>query len=263
MDQEREQERRNYAICRAGFVFLSAALVVACLTTLIVLPRHFGGRAFLPWVVHTWAWHWADVPVVWGSLIGSYLLWGRWNDPSWQRRTGLLLVMGMVDAVLWGLDHGDELGLRLGDVGHLWFRMHLGQALGWAEFALMAGIASDVMVHLGVNQASETGRATRSLAATGAVIWMLLFLQQTDWRKWPLDFRRVITLETLLLNIGWNMIWTIALIQVTALSIAAAKQCSVVLGEMSQEDEHQDVFKSRSEADPAFLHEPEEVWAEK
>ena len=253
MDQDRERERRNYAICRAGFVFLAAALVVACFTTLIVLPSHFGGRAFMPRLVHTWAWHWSDVPVVWGSLIGAYLLWGRWNHPGWQRRTGLFLVMCMVDAILWCLDHGDELGLRLGDFGHLWLRVHLGQALGWAEFALIAGIASDVMVHLGVEQAAETSRATRSLASTGAVVWMLLFLQQTDWRKWPLDFRRILTPETLLLNIGWNMIWTIALIQAAALSIAAARQCSLLLNQMRREDEHDDQFKSLSEADLALL----------
>jgi hypothetical protein len=247
----RERERLTYQLCRLGFGLLSVALVLACLETFLDLPRQFGGRPLLPWLMHTSAWHWLDVPIVWGSLIGTYFLWGRWNDPSWQRRTGLLLVMSMVDAILWGVRHAEELGLGLGDADHLWLRIHLGQALGWAEFALMASLSCDVMVHLGVVQAAETGRATRSLATTGASIWMALFLLRTDWAKgWPLQFRHNrFFFHGLLLDLGWNMIWTITLIQVTALAIAAARQCSAVLAEMALEDQQLDVFKPRSEDD--------------
>ena len=88
--------------------------------------------------------------------------------------------MGLVDLVLWFLEHGNDLELRLGDVGHDWFRSHLGEALGWAEFALITSLACDFLVHLGIDQAREAGKATRSLAATGAVVWMLLFSMQTE-----------------------------------------------------------------------------------
>jgi hypothetical protein len=43
------------------------------------------------------------------------------------------------------------------------------------------------------------------------------------------------------------MIWTVTLIQVTALTVAATKQCSAVLAEMAQEDQQSDVFKSPSD----------------
>ena len=240
MDEEdRLKERRRYQLCRAGFALIAVALVLASLQSILSFPMHFRARPFLPWLLRSAAWQWTDVPVVWGSLIGVYLLWGRWDDRSWQRRAGLLLVMCLADAWLWFLDHGADLGLRVGDVGSVWFRVHVGQALGWAEFALIAGLACDVMVHLGVPQAAETGRSTRSLAATGAGIWMLRFLIQTDWRQgWPLDFRRVLTVESLLLNLGWNLVWTITVIQVTALVIAATRQLNEVLREMAKEDEH-------------------------
>jgi hypothetical protein len=253
MDTEREQERRTYELCWVGFAILSMALVLACLTTLIDLPRHVGARAFFPWL-HTFAWwHWIDSPIVWGSLFGTYLLWGRWTDPSWQRRTGLLVCMGLVDAVLWMLDHANDLGFLFapgGEVGHRWLRNNLGQALGWAEFALIASLSCELLVHLGVEQAAETGKATRSLATTGAVVFMLLFCIETDWRGgWPLNFRRVLSVQAILLDLGSTMIWTITLIQVTALSIAAARQCSGVLAEIHREELENDPLKSASEKD--------------
>ena len=45
---------------------------------------------------------------VWGSLAGAMLLWGRWDHKSWQRRTGLLLVMCIVDLVVWFVDRGEN-----------------------------------------------------------------------------------------------------------------------------------------------------------
>jgi hypothetical protein len=247
-EAERGRERLTYRLCGVGFGFLAFGLAVACLETFLFLPHQFGGPPFLPWLTQTSWWKWHDLPYTWGCLVGTYFLWGRWNDPSWQRRTGLLLVMTLVDVTLWFLDHGGDLGLRLQDVGHQWFRARLGEALGWAEFALLASLSCDVIVHLGVEQAAETGRATRSLAGTGAAVWMALFLIRTDWhRGWPLFPRRNLWFEALLLDLGQSMIWTVTLIQVTALTVAAAKQCAAVLAEMEREDQQLDVFKSPSE----------------
>ena len=61
-----------------------------------------------------------------------------------------------------------------------WLRSNLGQALGWAEFALMASLSGDYLVHLGLDQAEDSAKSTRSLAATGAVIWMLRFCEPTE-----------------------------------------------------------------------------------
>jgi len=254
MDLEREQERKTYRLCRVGFAILSFSLVVACLTTLLTLPRHFGGRGFLPGLHGMAFWQWVDAPVVWGSLVGTYLLWGRWDHPSWQRRSGLLVVMGTIDVVLWLIEHGSALGLRTDEIGHVWLRNNLGQALGWAEFALMASLSCEVLVHLGLTQAAETGKATRSLAGAGATVWMLFFCEITNWHVWPLVMRRL-TLPAVLLDLGSTMIWTITLIQVTALTLATTRQCAVVLAEMDREDAENDPLKSASEKDSRFLPE--------
>lgn len=258
MDPERETQRQTYRLCRLGFAILSAALVLACLSAFVQLAIPFvGPRSILLAILNSRWYRWLDAPIVWGGLIGTYLLWGRWEDVGWQRRSGLLVLMNMVDAVLWFLDHGDALGLRLGEVGHEWFRIHLGQALGWAEFALLASLSGDLLAHLGVEQAPVAGKSTRSLAATGAILWMLLFCQQTDWSKgWPLEGQRILTLQTLLLELGQTLIWTITLIQVTALTIAAARQSSRVLAEMDVEDQEDELFRSPSDAFADLLPTP-------
>jgi hypothetical protein len=265
MDLDRETQRQTYQLCRLGFAILSASLALACLSSFVQLAIPFvGARSILLTILNSQWYHWIDAPIVWGSLIGTYLLWGRWNNVGWQRRAGLLVVMSVVDLILWFLDHGEALGLRLGEVGHEWFRSHLGQALGWAEFALMASLSGDMLAHLGVEQAPVAGKSTRSLAATGAIVWLLLFCQQTDWSKgWPLEGQRILTLETLLLELGQTMIWTITLIQVTALTIAAARQSSRVLAEMDVEDQKDELFRSPSDAFTDLLPTPYDPVAER
>ena len=254
MELEREQLRQTYRLCRLGFGILSVALVLACGVAILFLTRLFVGPWLVNWIVRTRFWVWHDTPIVWLSLVGVYLLWGRWKEPGWQRRAGLLVLMSTVDAVLWFLDHGDALGLRLSEVGHEWLRNSIGEALGWAEFSLIASLACDLMAHLGIEQAPEAGKATRSLAATGAILFLLLFFEQTAWvRGWPLQQRGVDSLESLLLYLGSRMIWTITLIQATALTITAARQTGRVLAEMDREDEEHDLLRSPSDSNFGLL----------
>ncbi|HZW32560.1 MAG TPA: hypothetical protein VFF52_17735 [Isosphaeraceae bacterium] len=247
MDLDREQFRKTYLLSRLGFALLAGALVLACGTALLDLFGSFEPGLVLRIERSTW-FSWIDLPIVWGSLVGASLLWGRWEAVSWQRRAGLLLVMSLADVVLWVLDHGDALAPRELEIGHEWLRYHLGGALGWAEFALLASLASDYLGHLGVEEAADSAKAVRSMAATGAVIWMLVFCERTHWGGgWPLRPHRPIrAFETLLLMHGWKLIWTITLIQVTALVIAATRQSSRVLEEMQREDEANDPLRSRS-----------------
>ena len=252
MVSEREQERKTYRLCQLGFGLLAGVLTFVCLLELVSIPGFFIDRRFLAGLFNSPLVRWSDTGIVFGSLTGFYLLVGRWQTTSWQRRTGLLVVMGIIDAVLWTVQHGEELGLRMGDVGHVWFRSNLGHALGWAELALLASVASEVLVHLGVTQASEAGRATRSLAASGATIWMLFFFLSTDrragWPLIPLPPRQ----ETVLLEIGTNLIYLVILIQVTALTIAATRRCGLTMKEIDQEDRENDPLRSESDKDYAL-----------
>ena len=104
MDPERDSLRQTYQLSRLGFAILSVSLLLACFTSILTLVALFGGRSFAIWIVNMWWWRWIGTPIVWGCLIGTYLLWGRWPDPGWQRRVGLLVVMSLVDV--------DPLGLR-------------------------------------------------------------------------------------------------------------------------------------------------------
>jgi hypothetical protein len=254
MDPQRDSQRQSYQLCRLGFAILSFALVLACSTSILDVVYRFGGDSFVVWVSNMGWFRLVGPPIVWGSLIGTYLLWGRWNDSGWQRRVGLLLLMSVVDLILWAMDHGDALNLKIGDFGHQWLRAHLGQALGWAEFALIASLAGDVLGHLGVEPAREASKSTRALAATGAVVWMLLFCQRTDWnRGWPLQGPRRASIEAKLLDLGSTMIWTITLIQVTALTIAATRETSRAVSEMDLEDRQDDLFRSPSESSEELL----------
>jgi hypothetical protein len=257
IDLEREQLRKIYQICRIGFFILAASLVPVCIITLLVMIGLLGDRGLLNWVIGSPWNEWTSTLSVWGSLIGTMLLWGRWDHTSWQRRTGLLLVLSLVDLVSWFISHGQ------GDVPgpHRWFLENLGEALGWAEFALLASLAGDYLVHLGLELAEDSAKSTRSLAATGAVVWMLHFCEATNWEAgWPLRHRQP-TIQGHLLFMGWHLIWTITLIQVTALVIAAVRQTNRTLGQMEREDQEQDSlgFPSHSSPDEAtplsFPHE--------
>jgi hypothetical protein len=254
MELEREKQRQIYQLCWLGFSLLAVSLVLATASTLLGLARffHVPGLALINL---SWLW-WIDIPIIWGTLAGSYMLWGRWSDTGWIRRSGLLVVMCMADVVLWLLDQGYELGpgRAAGLEQHEWLCMHIGQALGWAEFALLASLSADFLAHLGLENAPDAGKATRSLAATGAGVWMFLFLLQTDWHRWPLQHRQpFFTADTLLLFMGSKIIWAIALIQVTALTIAAAGQASSVLTEMNREDREDDLFRSPSDTAAGLL----------
>lgn len=149
---------------------------------------------------------------------------------------------------IWFVARGDAIGLPFGEVGHRWLRDNLGQVLGWGEFALLSSLSCDYLVHLGVDHASDSDKSTRSMIATGALVWMLEFCQRTDWGAgWPLRDRPIRNLEGILLLYGTELIWTITLIQVTALVISAVRQSSQVLAEMDREDQELDPLRSRSD----------------
>ena len=246
IDLEREHLRKTYQVCRIGFFILTVSLVPACIMTLLAMVGLLGDRGLFQRVVNSPWNEWISTLSVWGSLIGTMLLWGRWEHRSWQRRTGLLLFMCLVDLVSGSWIKGKGMVRAV----HEWFRQNLGQALGWAEFALLASLAGDYLVHLGLELAEDSAKSTRSLAATGAVVWMLQFCESTNWDAgWPLR-HRPFGIQGRLLFLGSQLIWTITLIQVTALVIAAFRQSNRTLGEMEREDQDHESLHFPSESSP-------------
>jgi len=72
MELEREKQRQIYQLCWLGFSLLAVALVLATASTLLGLARFFSvpGLAFIN---PSW-FSWMEIPVVWGTLAGSYML---------------------------------------------------------------------------------------------------------------------------------------------------------------------------------------------
>jgi hypothetical protein len=241
-EEEREQLRRNYQLCRLGFGVTAVGLVLACIESLL----HLFGRlqpVFLSTLTDSPWYQWLETPITWCPLIGVSLLRGSWDQSSWRRRASLLLVLCLGLLGLWFFSRGESLGLLFGHVGHGWFRRHAREALDWSKIALLSSLAGAHLVHLGVEQARDSDKATRSTIVTGAALWMILFCQQTNWAAgWPLQRRRFGGLEWYLLQHGWLLIWTITLIQVTGLVISAARQTSHALDEMDREDRANDPF---------------------
>ena len=248
LDAERDQLRKSYEVCRVAFGLLSAALMIACFDALIPLLATFHPDLAIL-VRSSSLYHWLDVPITFGCLFGVMLLWGRFDHPGWRRRVGLLMVMSLVDVALWYAEHGSELGLIPGRFAHQWICGNIGQALGWAEFALMAGLGCDYLEHLGIEYARESGKSIRSMAATGAFLWLLFFCQHTNWwAGWPLiPHARPRSIEVVLLYYAQTLIWAITLIQVTAMLLSATRMSGQVLAEMKAEDDQNDPLRPQSE----------------
>jgi hypothetical protein len=245
-DIEREQLRKTYQLCRLGFAITAVGLTVACFASVISLLGFFQRELIIRLQDAAW-YQWLRTPIVWCALIGATLLWGRWNHASWQRRVGMLLLICLTNLALWFVSQGETRGVQVGNLGHGWLRDNIGMALGWGKFALLSSLTCDYLVHLGVEHAGDSDKSSRSMTATGALVWMLFFSQQTAWGAgWPLRARQI-GMEGDLLYYGFSLIWTITLIQVTALVISAARQSGLVLQEMDQEDQENDLLRSRSD----------------
>jgi hypothetical protein len=257
MDWDIVDERPNYRVCQTGFALIALALGLLCIDAVLDLTTWFTGNQAIRMVLSDPLWTWlVGAPITWGSLLGSYLLLGRWPEPSWRRRVGLLVLMNTADAGFWILNHGDALGLRLGPMPHPWARMHLGMAMGWAELALIATLAADVSVRAGdgQTQAVEASRAARSCALFGAMLWAIWFLTQTRWNHWPLVAQRL-SLEGVLLMLASVLLLALTAFQVTILCIMASRQCGRMIRDLNQADQEHDLLRSRSEIawqDPSY-----------
>ena len=250
----RARERRQIRRYQWGFTLLGFALVVASLFGVGSLLSFFLDLRQVQLAIRGWQFH-EETAVVLSSFLGVGLLWGHWPDESWRRRSGLLLLMCLVDLVLWSVDHATTLGLSDVEIGHDYFRRCLGEALGWSEFALIAGLSAGMAAHLGEPKALELGRAARSLASVGASAWFVYFFLRTDWNPpiWPLrEAPRDIRL--FLISIGSLFLTTIVLVQVTLLCLYAGRTCARAVRTIDAEEARNEAFLSRSEIGWNELH---------
>ena len=63
----------------------------------------------------------------------------------------------------------------MANFGHDWLRDNVGEALGWAEFALLASLSCDYLEHLGVEHAANRVSPRGRWPPRAPSLWMLLF----------------------------------------------------------------------------------------
>lgn len=254
----RAAERRQLHRYQVGFGILGFALVVASLFNVGSLLGIF--LAIFVRFNQLWLalrpWDFAvESTVVFASFLGVCLLWGRWPDERWRRRSGLLLMMCLTDVALWSMDHATRLGLADAPIGHEYFREALGRTLGWCQYALILSLAVEMGTRLGEARAADFGVAVRSLITFGAFGWLCYFYSNTDWRApvWPL--RPVPPRQaSFLIMLGYYVLATVVLLQVTLASLFAGRTCGRAVRTLDAEDRADEPFLSRSEAGWDDLH---------
>ena len=251
-DREPELPQPRYLICRAGFALISVGLSLLALSAAVTLARMFVPSPDLERMVADPLWKWiVGAPITWLTLLGSYLLWAGWTDPSWRRKAGLLLLLNSIDAVQWTLDNSEDLGLRVGMVGHGWLRGQVGSLFNWIEFALASRLAFSLSERLGGGDASLRHKA-RVFCLAGMALWAFGFLRLTDWRHpWPLipRGRRLNGPIGLLMLLGTETLMLLALLNIIPLCVTACRSCSRAAAEEVPEHEEKglDLLRSRSE----------------
>src|SRR3954452_17866740 len=78
LDIDREQLRKTYELCRTGFLFLAIDLVPTSIWAVMVMVGMLGDHRLFNWLVELPVNEWISTLSVWGSLVGTMLLCGRW-----------------------------------------------------------------------------------------------------------------------------------------------------------------------------------------
>jgi hypothetical protein len=238
LEQERERQRRSYSASWIGFALITLMFVVStlfqCANLLLMLSGQFRNVGNLLGI-DSFDFYYSTFRT-WTRLLGCLMLWSAWNEPSWRRRSGLLVMMSMADVVLWSTEHGVRLGFLEGAPGHDFFRQSLYLALGWPRFALFASLAANFAEHVGYARAGEFAKAVIRTSMTGGIVWFLYFLYAIDWtRPWPLVARRF-DHDLILLYLSFIVLSTMCLVQSTLLCALATRSAGMALREMRNED---------------------------
>ncbi len=249
MDLENDDLRRRYRLGRTAFgllavgvglLFLNAATFLAYLVT---FNQELGNLIQGP------VWEWAvGSPITWATVLGTFLLVGCWDDPSWRRRAAILVVMHLVDLVTWAFQHAEAFGFEEVDFGHAWLLDQAVRGIGWAEFLLFIGLANDQVERLGQSSERPMGQGARLVAAVGLIYWAIVFIDQTNWKHaWPLVQRPIQPPKMYMTLLSSTLLVAIGSFQVTVICLAACRHTGQALGELAHDPDPDGLLRSRSE----------------
>lgn len=231
--------RGRYRLCRAGLAFnaLGLAMLAVHNAAGLAVNLRIGEELGLRRVVNSHEWiAFFTTGITWSLLIGPYLLLGRWAEPHWRRRIGLLLMIGFLKIGTWLASNAVYFGLARVEPPHEWLRMQFIIGIGYIQFGLLAALAADVASHLGARLNPEGLRRARVLVALGMILWAVGLLNHTDWaRGWPLmpiGFGPRNIFQIILLSLAIFLTRTLCALQGMLLSLVAIRECSGYLREL-------------------------------
>jgi hypothetical protein len=228
--------RPRYRLCRLGLIFAAgaSAIMAADSAGFLAFLLSWDHRLFKFLTGPVWQWG-AGSAIVWCALIGSLALCGRWREADWPRRSGTLLTLAVLGVGLWVLQHGDEFGLVKGEVPDHWLRDMIRLGARWWWMLLLAGLAADVALHLGREEADDARGTIYFLVGSAAFLWVIWIIHQTDWAHgWPLRGRAWITPITWLLWLGISALRAFGSFALTTLCLLAARGCTDILRELDR-----------------------------
>ncbi len=250
MDLEHVDYRPRYRLCRVGLFLAAVASGVMASEDLgflgFLLTLHRPIHEFLS--SPGWLWF-GGTAMAWTALLGSYLLWGRWSEPDWQKRSGTLVLIALCGVGVWVWQHREAFGLF--GQGHPqtdWTTEIARKGLRWGWLLLLTGLAADVAVHLGREEAQESRASLYALITAGMAVWVFHVINSTDWAGgWPLrpgGFRQT----TWLMLLGVTGLRSLSAFLVTALSLLASRECGRIVRELDQAEKGLDLFPTPSES---------------
>lgn len=256
-DHDYEEHANRYRICQWAFALVALGVLLRAVDVALHLAFFFHPRVFLAIPGQLFE-HPVYQCAVKGTLcvallLGPYLLWGRWSEPAWKRRNGLLLTIALVDIILWVLDNEDILGMRLIGDHHKWLRLHVARAISWLQIYLGTLVVADFLAHLDKPREARGAHTILGFLAAGVCLWILYMIRQTAWMAgWPLAQVPLDPLALIVL-IAYLLPLTIASIQLLALCLLCYRESAVLSRDLRAEaadpGQAMNALKSRSELD--------------
>ncbi len=233
----------RYRLCRASFALGALSLGLLALDSLCHLFAMFDDGRDIRQVLDSPAWEWlVGAPITWGSLIGSILLIGRFDDRLWRRKAVLLALLNSVDLAFWCVDHSQILGLGTippnANVDAA--RLLASPFTNLFELILYGDLAAELLIHLGRNDLLAARKIARLSAWFGMAFWLFFVLQVLGilHAGGPMG-RRALFAQAVLAS---TFAQTVASFAVTFLCANACVQCSTLLTELDREKKERDPF---------------------
>jgi hypothetical protein len=171
--------------------------------------------------------------LTWCALLGSLLFVGRWNEPNWRRRSGLMLLISVACLGMWVVRHAGLFGLIRGEAPYVQLRMQVTLGLRWIWMLLLIDLSADVAEHLGLASARRDRAAARVAVFVAVLFWgLVVLLVLPDILELPIRHGPMRLRQLMLPLVGHILTRCAACFLTTITALSAARECSRILKEL-------------------------------